>query len=450
MYVPYEHKYEHRYRYRYQITQSRPAETTRQLSLCPWKGCTHTRAPLIVLLNLLVTLHAQIPRVNILDELELRDIFFGEGGTGKSYAVLCLDEESTLPISSVFQDAYNDGSAPAEFRLLDCNYVLPDSEKSIAERFKLDLKNRPTIFVSGTIGAPQQVSSKYLKTGPMFVKMLRGKLEVRAAKIETTQDLRVKCLDKDICGLLLKGAKTAPGYLKDAMNKLLKEFPNVAFASVDASVLYVKNLEEYLPELQDGQPRFVVFQKMSGSVDAGKDRLITSIAALPTNGVSYGQMSNLVAGVVSKTEKLTKVSALPMIKTRSKKLEEEERAKRERKLDQQRRQQSGQSDGTTPGGAFSANDGSRDGRRAERDRRRNDHRTANNVQDKTPEQLAEMERQRSIRMEEEAKKWNMAPDDAPDEGSPAMDDDIMEDYTETIVEDLDEDKEDGEDVLDLD
>jgi hypothetical protein len=396
----------------------------------------------------------QIPRVDVLDELALREVFFGEGGSGKSYAVLCQAEDSKTPISSVFQDAYNDGSAPAEFRLLDCNYVLPSSEKSIAERFKLDVKKRPTIFISGTVHEPTQVSSKNLKTGKMLVKLLKGKLEVRAHKVETTQDLRNKCLDKDICGFLLKGAKKAPGYLKDAMSKLLVEYPNVAFAAMDASVLYAMNLEEYLPELQEGQPRFVVFKKVSGSLDASGTRLITSIAPLATNGVSYGQMSNLVAGVVSNTETMTKIPSLPMVKTRSKKIETEEKAKRERKLDQQRRKDSGGSPDSTSGGAFSANDGSRDGRKAEREQRRADHRQANNVRERTPEEILEMERKRRIRMEEEAAKWNMAPDDAPDEGSPVMEDgydDYMEDEeSETTTVEESNGDDDDEDVMDLD
>ena len=81
---------------------------------------------------------------------------FGEGATKKSYAVLCLSEDETH-ISSVFEDAAKDGTSPAEFRVLDCNYVLPSSEKSIADRFKLNLKQRPTVFVSGHAGPPKQV-----------------------------------------------------------------------------------------------------------------------------------------------------------------------------------------------------------------------------------------------------------------------------------------------------
>jgi adenylate kinase len=75
--------------------------------------------------------------------------------------------------------------------------------------------------------------------------------------------------------------------------------------------------------------------KVSGSVDSKGERLKTSIAAaFPTNGVSYGQMSNLVASVVTNLEPMTKLSTLPTIKTRTKKLVQEELAKRARKMEQ--------------------------------------------------------------------------------------------------------------------
>jgi hypothetical protein len=410
----------------------------------------------------------QIPRVNVDDELEIRRVFFGEGadanGRGTPFVVLCNDESSKTPISSVFADAARDaGSSLAAFRLIDCNHVLPESGKSIADRFKLNMKERPTIFLSGSPlvqagGAEEpirQVPSKHLKTGATLLKWLRSVLEPHAAKVETTQDLRAKCLDKDICALLLKGTKKAPAYLKDTMRNLLKEFPNVAFASIDASVLYAKNLEEYLPELEGGQPRFVVFRRVSGTLEKGGKRLITSIAPLPTNGVSYGQMSNLVAGVVNGSQKMEKIPALPTIKTRTKKLEQEERAKRERKT--KRAQEGDVSPSSRAGGGTTSsdeNDGSRDGRRAERERRRTEHRKSNNVKERTPEEIAEMERQRRLRMEKEAERWNVAPEDLPPGGDMFDDkdtyDDTYEGEGETFVEHIDKDEADDEDVMDLD
>ncbi|CAJ1943513.1 unnamed protein product [Cylindrotheca closterium] len=390
-------------------------------------------------------INSEVIRVNVMDELELREVLFGEA-EGKNYAVLCHAENATFPISSVFADASSDGGAPAEFRLLDCNHVLVSSEKTIYERFNLNKKQRPTIFVSGKIGPPKQVPAKHLKTGSMLVKALKNLLVPKAEKIETTQDLRSKCLDKDVCALLLKGGKVSPNYVKDAMSKLLVEFPKVAFAAIDTSVLYVKGIEaEYLPEFSSGQPRFVVFQKVTGGTGKKDGRLKTSLATLPGHGVGYGPMSNLIGEVVSKKADMKKVSTLPTIKTRTKKLEQEEKAKRERRSDQQKRQDGG----TTPGGAFQTNDGTKEGRKAERDRRRAEHRKNNpNYKEKTPEEIAEMERKRRQRMEEEAAKWNMAPEDMP-EGDYMFEDEDEGEYYETVDEDEEEGEED-EDVLDLD
>jgi hypothetical protein len=338
---------------------------------------------------------------------------------------------------------------------------LQPSGKTVAERFALDIKQRPTIFISGATGEPKQIPSKHLKTGKMLAKLLKGQLEPHAAKIETTQDLRVKCLDKEICALLLKGTTKAPNYLKDAMKNLLKEFPKVSFASIDSSVFYVKNLEEFLPELAKEQPRFVVFKKVSGSLSKDGTRLITSIAPLPTNGVSYGSMSNLLASVITNKTEMDKIPVLPTIKLRTKKLEQEEQAKRDRK----KKSAEGASSSTSSGSRD--NDGSAEGRRAERERRRAEHNKAHKVRERTPEEIAEMERQRRIRMEEEAAKWNIAPDDMPDAGEPIEGDENdgssdhlyedndgedhsdMDESTRTPVSDADN-EEDGEDVMDLD
>lgn len=293
---------------------------------------------------------------------------------------------------------------------------------------------------------------KHLKTGKMLVRALRGLLESKAAKVETTQDIRTKCLEKNFCGLLLKGTKQAPKFLKDAMAQLVKEHPNVDFTAIDSSVLYVKNLEEYLEEYDEStqQPRFVMFKKVSGSLEAGKDRLITSI--VPLNGaVSYGTMSNLIASVVGGNVAPQKLPSLPVVKTRTKKLVQEERAKRQRRQQQQDRSQ--ESSSGTAGGAFQANDGSKEGRRAERERRRSEHQKNNpDYREKTPEEIAEMERKRRIRMEEMAKEWTMTGEDMPPEGDTVEDEDDY-DYMEegeTAEVDADHNEQEDEDVLDLD
>mmetsp|Transcript_26681 Transcript_26681/g.62367 ORF Transcript_26681/g.62367 Transcript_26681/m.62367 type:complete len:447 (-) Transcript_26681:114-1454(-) len=388
-------------------------------------------------------------------ELELREVFFGEETGNTNYAVLCYPENAVFPVSSVFQDAANDGSAPCEFRLMDCDSAMPfsEEEKTVVKRFGLNKKTRPVVFVSGAIGQPKQVPAKYLKTGAMLTKALKNLLEPKAEKIETTQDLRAKCLDKDLCGLMLKGGKTSPKYAKEAMQKLVVEYPKVTFAAVDSSVLYVKGIEaEFLQELTPGIPRFIVFKKTSGGVKSDDSRLKTTAAPLEVD-VAYGPMSNLVASVVSGKAEMTKVSSAPTIKTRTKKLEKSENEKRMRR----KNKSSGDDGNQIPNQPHSGdNDGSREGRRAERERRRAEHRANNpNYREKTPEEIKEMERQRRIRMEEEAKKWNMDAEDPGDSGDSAdymMDEDYDEDEDEDAdaEENLDDEEEEDEDVMDLD
>jgi len=397
----------------------------------------------------------EIPRIDVTDQLALREVFFGEGTSGKDYAVLCHPEAKDgsvgLPVSSVFQDSHDDGSAPAEYVLVDCDYVLPDSGKSIYEKFKINKKKRPTVFVSGKVGPPKQVPEKHLKTGSMLTKLLKQMLEPHAAKIEKTKELKEKCLNKEVCGLLLKGGKPEP-YVKHAVANLLGKYPNVQFASVDSTVLFLTNLEEYLPEYAAGEHRFVMFKKVSGGLAVGDNetkaegRLKTSILPLEDPGVSFGAMSTLVSDVLN-GKKMKNIPSLPNIKTRTKKLEESERQKRDRKKDQARRKV--QEDQKPPQQTFTANDGSKEGRRLERERRRQEHNAQNDIKPKTPEEIAEMERRRRQRMEEEAAKWNIGAEDASEEES--IDEEWIDDGDEDEGDNPDnDDDEDDEDVLDLD
>lgn len=396
----------------------------------------------------------EIPRIDVTDSLALRDVFYGEGSSGKDYAVLCHPEAKDgsvgLPVSSVFQDSSDDGSAPAEYVLMDCDYVLPDSGKSIYEKFKINKKKRPTVFVSGKVGPPKQVPEKHLKTGSMLTKLLKQMLEPHAAKIEKSKELKEKCLNKDVCGLLLKGGKPEP-YVKHAVANLLGTYPNVQFASVDSTVLFLTNLEEYLPEFESGAHRFVVFKKVSGGLAVGDNetkaegRLKTSILPLETDGVSFSAMSSLVSDALN-GKQMKKVPSLPKIQTRTKKLEASERLKRDRKKDQARKKAS--DDKQPPQQTFSANDGSKEGRKMERDRRRAEHNANNNVKPKTPEEIKEMERMRRQRMEEQSAKWNIGGEDDVPEGESIEED--WEEGDDDEGEYGEDEEDDDEDVMDLD
>ena len=174
--------------------------------------------------------------------------------------------------------------------------------------------------------------------------------------------------------------------------------------------------------------RFVVFKKVSGGLAVGDNetkaegRLKTSILALEEPGVSFGAMSNLVSGVLN-GKKMQSTPALPNIKTRTKKLEESERTKRDRKKDQARQRSAEDKKSPPVQQTFAANDGTKEGRRLERERRRAEHNADNDNVPKTPEEIAEMEKRRRQRMEEEAAKWNIGVDDSSEEGGGSIEED---------------------------
>ena len=141
-----------------------------------------------------------------------------------------------------------------------------------------------------------------------------------------------------------------------------------------------------------------------------------------------------------------------MIKTRSKKVEAKAQVKRARETDQKKRAQGG---GSTTSSSSSANDGSKEGRRAERDRRRDEHRSQTGAEPKTPEQIAEIERRRRIRMEDAESAWTVQDGDLPPEGEPVGDEGDLGDYTDDDDDDNDggdndSEGDDDEEVLDLD
>ena len=182
-------------------------------------------------------------------------------------------------------------------------------------------------------------------------------------------------------------------------------------------------------------------------------RLITSVVPLE-EGISHGSISRLIKQAKSGRADATKLALLPALKTRTKKLEADLAKKRERIRGQKDRARAKKKADEAPPGMFAENDGSREGRRAERERRRQEHLKANNVKPKTPEEIAEMERRRRERMNEEAKAWNIEGEDVDEnmDGGEDREDDEEgeEEYLDDGEEWADLDDEDDEDVLDLD
>jgi len=195
--------------------------------------------------------------------------------------------------------------------------------------------------------------------------------------------------------------------------------------------------------------------------ETASGRLVTSILPLLDGEPTYNNMDRLIH-MAKKNVGGTKIPALPQVKPRTKKFEEAERKKRERLTRQKEDKQQKQQPLKTPGGMFTENDGSKEGRKAERDRRREEHNKNNpDYKEKTPEEIAAIERERRKRMEEESSKWNIGEADAPPVGDPLSEDLDDSEYVsgdnqgefdesdETEEFDLDGYDEE-EDVLDLD
>jgi hypothetical protein len=236
---------------------------------------------------------------------------------------------------------------------------------------------------------------------------------------------------------------------------------------MDSSVLLMTNLEStnlHEAEFSKGGHRLVAFKKISGSLNASNSttdaddgggkknhgRLVTSVVAY-TGSFHHLSLNNFITDILNGKYLFSRLPALPTIKTRSKKNEEAERTKRKRYLDQKMREAQRQQDSSSSNDQQRSPDGifTKEQRKADRDRLREEHRKKQNVRDLTPEEIAERERLRRKRMEEEAAKWNVLPDDAPPEGELLNEETDIDGETEGN-EAGDSEVFDEEDVMDLD
>jgi len=260
----------------------------------------------------------------------------------------------------------------------------------------------------------------------MLAKALNGLLGTKAIKIETTKVLKSKCLDKDYCGILLKG-KAPDSALKGVMKSLGTKYPSIQLASVDSSVLLLSNIDDHVDEFTKGVHRFVMFKKVSGGLQVANTtkgitdpgRLITSIVAFQGKDLKYPALSSFVDGVVDDSIQAKKIPSLPAVKTRTKKVEKQEREKRQRKIERKENERLKRQQGD-----FVKKVKEEQGKAEGEDKGK-----------ETPEQKAEREKRRRERMAEEAEKWNMMPDEEDDEDDPSDGD--FEDEEEEDILDLD-------------
>ena len=304
----------------------------------------------------------------------------------------------------------------------------------------------------------------------MLLKVLKQMIEPHPTKISSTKTLKASCLDKEYCAVLIKG-DTPTSTLKSSMQQLMESYEgnkSLEFASLDGTALAMTNLEQYQELVPKGKFQFLLFKKVSGGLKVAKDnkskneeeekekpktksdsRLITSTVIYESEDYSFNALNTFLSSQMTPSSStFKKLSVLPAIATRTKKVEKTNGEKRTRILEQRRRAHEKK---VNPEAFEEKSSADRHAeRRADREQKRQEHNKQNNVKQRTPEELAERERARRQRMEEEAAKWNIMED--VDENTENVDEDGSDSYFEDVDEeeiDFDEEEEE-EDVIDMD
>jgi hypothetical protein len=208
-------------------------------------------------------------RLDVEDTMHISDVFSGSLG---GHVVLCLSQdevERSKPLNSAFIDAagiIDDGKSEtplAKFVTVDCDAVTTKGGKSIHSKYGLDSSAKPAVVaVVNKGGKVLQVKGKDLRSGYVLSKVVRGMLEVRAGKVESTKQLVTKCLSQRYCVAILKGGgvdeagKKGRGEFKALMEGWSDE---VAFVSVDSTVLEVQGVEVRMEDFVEGKDRAVLF-----------------------------------------------------------------------------------------------------------------------------------------------------------------------------------------------
>ena len=184
--------------------------------------------------------------------------------SGEPWCVLCHNEST--PIMPTFEAVATRLSDEMSFGVLDCNAKLPDSGVSIIRRFKLNVQDRPVVFVTGGGPRPKQIDARHTRIEYEFVKHVRLAAKKGVVEIETTNHLATRCLAKPVCALVLQGFDDMSTGSRQAVDALMKEHREMTFGMVDSSKLLL-SMESSLPKYQLGENRLVIFKNSTAGAD---------------------------------------------------------------------------------------------------------------------------------------------------------------------------------------
>ncbi|KAF1324617.1 hypothetical protein FI667_g9837, partial [Globisporangium splendens] len=170
--------------------------------------------------------------------------------SGEPWVVLCAKPDDVMP--DVFSKVSKRLVDKSYVGVLDCTQKLPESGKSVLSRYGIKTSVSPTVFTVANGDKPKQTSKA-------LAKRVVAQTKKTSQEILNSAQLELKCLQKSMCVLFLRGQKLRP-YERQWMDKLMLEHRTLQFAWIDSTILKL-SIESMLPDFVRGEHRMVLFRR---------------------------------------------------------------------------------------------------------------------------------------------------------------------------------------------
>ncbi len=315
--------------------------------------------------------------IDVQDAAQLREVFF----SGKPYLVACAPYKGQ-PVGEVFGALAANAWAGTEYTTatIDCDAKLPQSGKTVIQRFKLSSQKKYSrnelAFTVANGGKPKVVPAKYVQNKPQKKKKkktgssqktsgsaadistrvtaldeyVKKKVRVVYGKVTNAHQLKKSCLNKPNAAVVLTQGEPSATTLS-AMEALVQRFRTVRFCTVDRSK-YLLSVEKDFPDalsgdgLEEGDARLVVFRRGTNSKGKAKTlaRPFLGTVAGPPDAASFleealtregkGEMPVLSKSVTLRYRK-SKKSKASKNKSKTKKKKATKKKKKKKKKDEE-------------------------------------------------------------------------------------------------------------------
>lgn len=140
---------------------------------------------------------------------------------------------------AVYNELHSELGSQMNFAMLNCSQLLP-SGKKISDRFKLKMKEKPTIFATSPWGKPKQIGVKNLKEIKNFRQSVENAIAARAARVSNNRDFARECStaamsENETCIMMLKGKKFTNNMISDIEENLVKQFSKLKIGYTNAA-----------------------------------------------------------------------------------------------------------------------------------------------------------------------------------------------------------------------